>query len=76
VAELHLNADWTALAKFDGEFASGARTYAATGTLRYMCEQPRIAASTSGIWPVTHIRHSQLKDSGRFMGVCRREYRR
>jgi hypothetical protein len=36
VAELHLNADWTALAKFDGEFASGARTYAATGTLRYM----------------------------------------
>lgn len=34
-AELHLTADWTAIAKFDGEFGSGARTYAGTGTLRY-----------------------------------------
>jgi uncharacterized protein with beta-barrel porin domain len=34
-AELHLNANWTALAKFDGEFASNSQTYAGTGTLRY-----------------------------------------
>jgi uncharacterized protein with beta-barrel porin domain len=35
-AELHINANWTAIAKFDGEFASSAQTYAGTGTLRYM----------------------------------------
>jgi uncharacterized protein with beta-barrel porin domain len=34
-AELHLNANWTAMAKFDGEFAGGSQTYAGTGTLRY-----------------------------------------
>ncbi len=34
-AELHLTANWTAIAKFDGEFASTAQTYAGTGTLRY-----------------------------------------
>ena len=34
-AELHLAANWTAIAKFDGEFASTAQTYAGTGTLRY-----------------------------------------
>jgi uncharacterized protein with beta-barrel porin domain len=34
-AELHLTANWSMLAKFDGEFASGAQTYAGTGTLRY-----------------------------------------
>ena len=34
-AELHLNANWTAIAKFDGEFASGAQTYGGTGTLKY-----------------------------------------
>jgi outer membrane autotransporter protein len=34
-AELHLNANWTATAKFDGEFASSSQTYAGTGTLRY-----------------------------------------
>jgi uncharacterized protein with beta-barrel porin domain len=34
-AELHLNANWTAMAKFDGEFASSSQTYAGTGTLRY-----------------------------------------
>ncbi|HEY1981273.1 MAG TPA: autotransporter domain-containing protein [Xanthobacteraceae bacterium] len=34
-AELHLNANWTATAKFDGEFASSAQTYAGTGTLKY-----------------------------------------
>ena len=34
-AELHINANWTAIAKFDGEFASTAQTYAGTGTLRY-----------------------------------------
>ncbi len=34
-AELHLTRHWSAMAKFDGEFASGAKTYAGTGTLRY-----------------------------------------
>ncbi len=34
-AELHINANWTAIAKFDGEFAPNAQTYAGTGTLRY-----------------------------------------
>jgi uncharacterized protein with beta-barrel porin domain len=34
-AELHINANWTAVAKFDGEFAQTAQTYAGTGTLRY-----------------------------------------
>ncbi|MFY9694122.1 MAG: autotransporter outer membrane beta-barrel domain-containing protein [Xanthobacteraceae bacterium] len=33
-AELHLTANWTAIAKFDGEFAPTAQTYAGTGTLR------------------------------------------
>jgi hypothetical protein len=27
--------NWTAIAKFDGEFAQTAQTYAGTGTLRY-----------------------------------------
>ncbi|HEY1981067.1 MAG TPA: autotransporter domain-containing protein, partial [Xanthobacteraceae bacterium] len=34
-AELHLTANWTAIAKFDGEFAAGAQTYGGTGTLKY-----------------------------------------
>jgi uncharacterized protein with beta-barrel porin domain len=34
-AELHLTANWTAIAKFDGEFASTAQTYSGTGTLKY-----------------------------------------
>ncbi len=34
-AELRMNASWSAGLKFDGEFASGAHTYAGTGTLRY-----------------------------------------
>ncbi|MGB6504749.1 MAG: autotransporter domain-containing protein [Xanthobacteraceae bacterium] len=34
-AELHLTANWSAIAKFDGEFASTAQTYAGTGTLKY-----------------------------------------
>jgi uncharacterized protein with beta-barrel porin domain len=34
-AELFLNANWSLLAKFDGEFADGSRTYGGTGTLRY-----------------------------------------
>jgi hypothetical protein len=33
-AELRLNATWSLLAKFDGEFASNSQTYAGTGTLR------------------------------------------
>jgi uncharacterized protein with beta-barrel porin domain len=33
-AELHLNATWSLLARFDGEFASNSQTYAGTGTLR------------------------------------------
>jgi outer membrane autotransporter protein len=35
-AELHMTTHWSALAKFDGEFASNSQTYAGTGTLRYM----------------------------------------
>lgn len=35
-AELHLSANWTAMAKFDGEFGTGSRTYAGTGTLKYL----------------------------------------
>jgi uncharacterized protein with beta-barrel porin domain len=34
-ADLHINANWTATVKFDGQFASTAQTYAGTGTLRY-----------------------------------------
>ena len=34
-AELHLSTNWTAMAKFDGEFGSGSQIYAGTGTLRY-----------------------------------------
>ncbi len=34
-AVLHINANWSFAAKFDGEFASGSQTYAGTGTLRY-----------------------------------------
>ncbi len=34
-AELHISANWTAIAKFDGEFGSGAQTYGGTGTLKY-----------------------------------------
>ena len=34
-AELHVTANWTAIAKFDGEFGSGSETYGGTGTLRY-----------------------------------------
>ena len=34
-AELFLAANWTLIAKFDGEFALGSQTYAGIGTLRY-----------------------------------------
>jgi uncharacterized protein with beta-barrel porin domain len=34
-AELFLAPNWTLLAKFDGEFARGAQTYAGSGTVRY-----------------------------------------
>jgi outer membrane autotransporter protein len=34
-AQLFLTPNWTLLAKFDGEFASGSQTYAGSGTLRY-----------------------------------------
>jgi uncharacterized protein YhjY with autotransporter beta-barrel domain len=34
-AELHMTTRWSVLAKFDGEFARSAQTYAGTGTLRY-----------------------------------------
>ena len=34
-AQLFLTPNWSLLAKFDGEFASGSQTYAGTGTLRY-----------------------------------------
>jgi uncharacterized protein with beta-barrel porin domain len=34
-AQLFLSANWSLIAKFDGEFASGSQTYAGSGTLRY-----------------------------------------
>jgi len=34
-ADLHLTASWSLLTKFDGEFASGSRTYTGASTLRY-----------------------------------------
>ncbi|HLH89674.1 MAG TPA: autotransporter domain-containing protein [Xanthobacteraceae bacterium] len=34
-AELHIGSGWTAIAKFDGEFAAGSQSYGGTGTLRY-----------------------------------------
>jgi uncharacterized protein with beta-barrel porin domain len=34
-ADLRLSAGWLLSLKLDGEFASGAQTYAGTGTLRY-----------------------------------------
>jgi uncharacterized protein with beta-barrel porin domain len=34
-AELHITSNWTAIAKFDGDFGSGSQTYGGTGTLRY-----------------------------------------
>jgi uncharacterized protein with beta-barrel porin domain len=34
-AEWHLTPNWTAVAKFDGEFGASAQTYAGTGTLKY-----------------------------------------
>jgi uncharacterized protein with beta-barrel porin domain len=34
-AELHISSNWTAIAKFDGDFGSGAQTYGGIGTLRY-----------------------------------------
>jgi autotransporter-associated beta strand protein len=34
-AELRLSANWSVEAKFDGEFAGNAQTYAGTGTIRY-----------------------------------------
>jgi len=34
-AQLWLTPGWSLTAKLDGDFASGAQTYAGTGTLRY-----------------------------------------
>ncbi len=34
-AELHINAHWSALAKFEGDFAPSSQTYGGTGTLKY-----------------------------------------
>jgi len=34
-AELHLNANWTLVGKFEGEFASNSQSYGGAGTLRY-----------------------------------------
>ena len=34
-AELHMTANWTLAARFDGEFGTGSQTYAGSGTLRY-----------------------------------------
>jgi uncharacterized protein with beta-barrel porin domain len=34
-AELHINANWIAIAKFNGEFGSGSQAYGGAGTLKY-----------------------------------------
>ncbi len=34
-AELHITANWSLAAKFDGEFTAGSQTYVGTGNLRY-----------------------------------------
>jgi len=34
-AELHISANWTAMAKFDGEFGVGSQNYGGSGTLKY-----------------------------------------
>lgn len=34
-AELHINADWTAMARFEGVFGMGSQTYGGAGTLKY-----------------------------------------
>jgi uncharacterized protein with beta-barrel porin domain len=34
-AQLFFTPNWSFIAKFDGEFASGAQIYAGSGTLRY-----------------------------------------
>ena len=34
-AELHMTTRWSALARFDGQFAKGSQSYAGSGTLRY-----------------------------------------
>lgn len=34
-AQLFLSHNWSLLAKFEGEFATGSQTYAGSGTLRY-----------------------------------------
>ena len=35
-AQLSITPQWSLLAKFDGEFAQGAQSYAGSGTLRYV----------------------------------------
>jgi uncharacterized protein with beta-barrel porin domain len=35
-AQLFITRQWSLLAKFDGEFAQGAQSYASSGTLRYV----------------------------------------
>jgi uncharacterized protein with beta-barrel porin domain len=34
-AELHISANWTAIARFDGAYGAGSQTYGGTGTLKY-----------------------------------------
>jgi uncharacterized protein with beta-barrel porin domain len=34
-AELHFTSNWTAIAKFDGQFGAGSQSYSGTGTLKY-----------------------------------------
>ena len=39
-AQLFFSANWSLLAKFEGEFANGSQTYAGSGTLRIRGERP------------------------------------
>lgn len=59
-AELRLTNGVTLLAKFDGEFASRARTYAGTGTMRWMWRRGAVELHRSGIKMATMSRRAQL----------------
>ena len=59
-AELHLTTNWTAIAKFDGEFAPTAQTYAGTGTLKYSWSV-RYGSGTTDFRCPLNVRFSQKR---------------
>ena len=60
-AELHMTPHWSALAKFDGEFANGSQTYAGTGTLRYSGETAWAPGSTLACFWLSKMKKDNLK---------------